>query len=278
MDSAVQSAKRSGRRRVGRPSQQVLSRKKIIETALRLLDAHGQDGFGMRDIAAELGVRASALYNHVEGKEDIFRGIRELIGERISGEMFETDPWDVALVAWAREYRDAFAAHPPTIALLAVMPLHPESSVSLAYDRVIRSLAAEGWSRDEALNILVSLESFILGSALDAAAAPDMMDPGPRADVPEFSAAYAARAVLVERTATPPADLAFETGLRLILNGLRAERAERSGRRRPDRSGVPGEPASGPAPEAQDSADPSEDAPRTAQARPVPSSGYSSAS
>ncbi|WP_449281054.1 TetR/AcrR family transcriptional regulator [Leucobacter sp.] len=226
MDEAESTGK-TARRRVGRPSEQVLSRKMIIETALRLLDEHGQDGFGMRDIASELGVRPSALYNHVDGKDDIFRGIRELIGERITGEMFDTDPWDAALIAWAREYRDAFAAHPPTIALLAVMPFHPTSSVSVAYDRVIRKLTAAGWSGDEALNILVSLESFILGSALDAAAAPDMMDPGPREDVPGFSAAYRARQRLVERTGTAPADLAFETGLRLFLNGLRAERPAR---------------------------------------------------
>ena len=211
-------------RRVGRPSEQVLSRKMIIETALRLLDEHGQDGFVIRDIANELRVRPSALYNHIDGKEDIFRGIRELIGERITGDMFETDPWDTALIAWARRYREAFAAHPPTIALLATMPFHETSLVPIAYDRIIRRLTEAGWGNDEALNIIVAFESFILGSALDAAAAPDMMDPGSRTDVPVFADAYHARQRLAERTGTGPAELAFETGLRLMLNGLRAER------------------------------------------------------
>ncbi|UOR01022.1 TetR/AcrR family transcriptional regulator [Leucobacter allii] len=215
------------RRRVGRPSEQVLSRVLIVEAALALIDEHGAQGFGMRDIARSLGVRPSALYNHVENKDDIYRGIRELIGERITWDGLDDAPWDVALAAWAREYRAAFAAHPPTVALLAVMPISPTSSVSVAYDRVVHALGRGGWGRGEALNVLVALESFILGSALDAAAAPDMMDPGERDDVPEFSAAYREREELVRSTGASPADQAFETGLQLILDGLRTAAAAR---------------------------------------------------
>lgn len=214
-------------RRAGRPSVKVLSYNMIVEAALTLLDKHGNDGFGMRDIAEALGVRPSALYNHVSGKEDILRGIRERLSERITIDVITDAAWDTGLENWARDYRAEFAAHPPTIALLAVMPVHPESSVSTVYDAVIRSLHAEGWSRAEALNILVTLESFILGSALDAAAPPDMMNPGDRTDVPDFTAAYQERETLVQRTGTSPTELAFETGLQLLLNGLRAEHRAR---------------------------------------------------
>ncbi|MFD5601172.1 TetR/AcrR family transcriptional regulator [Leucobacter sp. NPDC058333] len=213
-------------RRVGRPSEQVLSRVRIVETALDLLDEHGE-GFGMRDLARELGVRPSALYNHVANKEDVFRGIREVIAGRISQAELEREPWDAALAAWARSYRDAFAAHPPTIALLAVMPFDSESDVFPSYDRIVGLLVTEGWEHAEALNILVAFESFILGSALDAAAAPDMLHAGDRDDVPEFTAAYRDREQLVTRTGTGPADQAFEAGLGLLLRGLRAEQAER---------------------------------------------------
>ena len=218
------------RRRVGRPSEQVLSRVRIIETALDLFDEHGGESFGMRDLASRLGVRASALYNHVANKDDVLRGIREVVAGRISVVELERDPWDRALAAWARSYRAAFAAHPPTVAMLAVMPFDPESEVFPAYDRIIRLLVAEGWSRAEALNVLVAIESFILGSALDAAAPADMLHPGDRDDVPSFTAAYAERAARVAESGTSPAELAFESGLRLLIGGLRAERAERAGR------------------------------------------------
>lgn len=210
-------------RRVGRPNTRVLSPELIVETALGLLDRHGEHGFNMRDIARELGVRPSALYNHVASKDDIYRGIREFIAERIARALPDDEAWDVTIASWARGYRATFAAHPPTVALLAVMPISPTSKVSVFYEHIVRKLHEAGWGRGEALSILVALESFILGSALDAAAAPDMMHPGTRTDVPTFSAAYAERDLEVAASGTSPADLAFETGLRLILNGLRAE-------------------------------------------------------
>ena len=218
------------RRRVGRPCEQVLSRVRIVETALDLLDEHGE-GFGMRDLARKLGVRPSALYNHVENKEDVLRGIREVIVGRISTRELGHEPWDVALAAWARSYRDAFAAHPPTIALLAVMPFDPNSDVFAAYDRILELLISEGWGRAAALNTLVAFESFILGSALDAAAAPDMMRARDRDDVPTFTAAYEDRERRSADTGVGPADQAFEAGLHLLLSGLRAEQRERASAR-----------------------------------------------
>ncbi|WP_442918821.1 TetR/AcrR family transcriptional regulator [Leucobacter sp. USHLN153] len=217
-----------GSRRVGRPSEGVLTRERIVETALDLLDEHGE-AFGMRDLARELGVRPSALYNHVENKEDVFRGIRELIAGRVSTRELDAEPWDSALAAWARSYRAAFAAHPPTIALLAVMPFDPSSRVFAVYERIVSLLVAEGWRRADALNILVALESFILGSALDAAAAPDMMDARERDDVPNFTAAYEDRRQREASTGDSPADQAFAAGLELLLRGLRSEQRDREG-------------------------------------------------
>lgn len=211
------------RRKVGRPSTGVLTRRLILETALRLLDENGADGFEMKDVAAALEVRPSALYNHVRGKDAVLAGVRELVGERISAEVFDHAPWHEALTQWSWEYRNAFASHPPTIALLAMTPLSPDSEVPPVYDRVIRTLHQAGWGHERALNVLVALESFILGSALDLAAAPDMLNPGPRTDTPDFSRAYAERERRIAADQKSPADLAFETGLGLFIGALRAE-------------------------------------------------------
>ncbi|GAA2177479.1 TetR/AcrR family transcriptional regulator C-terminal domain-containing protein [Leucobacter tardus] len=218
-------------RGVGRPNENVLSRVLIVETALDLLDLHGRDGFGMRDIARRLGVRPSALYNHVASKDDVFRGIREVIATRITVAPFVTQRWDEALITWAHSYREVFASHPPTIALLAVMPFETDSEIFGTYEQVIEVLYREGWERAEALNILVAMESFILGSALDAAAPADMMSPGDRADIPHFSAAYAERDMRTADSGAGPADQAFEAGLNLLIAGLEAQRSARAASR-----------------------------------------------
>lgn len=211
------------KRRVGRPSKSVLSRRLILETGLRLIDQHGAQGVGMRAIAKELGVRPSALYNHVAGQDDLVAGVRELISDRISVEMFASQPWDQALAAWAAHYRGTFAAHPPTIAMLAVLPLSENSATSGMYEVVIAGLVRGGWSGEQALTLVVALESFILGSALDMAADDDMLDPGCRDDVPEFTAAFRDRARALAERGGNPADASFELGLRALLTGFRAE-------------------------------------------------------
>lgn len=213
------------RRRAGRPKQNVLSPRLIHETALRLIDQHGVDGAGMRAIAAELGVRPSSLYNHVAGQAELIAGVRDLISERISTAQFVELPWDEALEQWALEYRLAFASHPPTVALLAVQPLDAESAASLMYDAVAAGLMRAGWPEDRALSVMVALECFILGAALDLAADPTMLDPGNRSDVPAFSTAYRARGDALAASGSSPADDAFKIGLRAMLAGLRAEYA-----------------------------------------------------
>lgn len=211
------------RRRAGRPKTPLLSRQLIVETALRLLDAHGESGASMREVARELGVRPSALYNHVSGYEGLIAGIRELISDRIDVSCFDRETWDSALIGWASSYRAVFAAHPPTIALLATQPLGPNSRTSTMYDRVTEALVSAGWPQEKALSVIVAIESFVLGSALDAAADAAMLDPGPRDDVPNFAAAYVARDQHLAQVGESPADEAFGLGIRALVRGLRDE-------------------------------------------------------
>lgn len=213
----------------GRPRTAVLNRGLILDTALRLLDERGEQGAGIRDIARELGVRPSALYNHIAGQDDLIDGVRELVSDRIDADGFRELPWDAAVDRWARSYRSAFAAHPPTIAMLAVRPLVAGSRTSRMYDRVCAGLQEAGWPEAEVLAVVVALECFILGAALDQSAPDDMLNPGEDAAVPGFRAAYDARAAALG--GARPAELAFEIGLAAMLDGLRGRYAVLRGER-----------------------------------------------
>lgn len=233
------------RRGSGRPRTTVLTRELILSTALRLLDERGEDGAGMRDIARELGVRPSALYNHISGQDDLIAGIRELVSDRIDVSGFGVLPWDAAVAQWARSYRDAFARHPPTIALLAVRPLAGATRTNEMYDAVCAGLVDAGWPESEVLTVVVALENFILGAALDHTAPDDMFDLSeevagemsadepsaaePAAsearDFPHFTSAYESRAAALN--GSRPTDLAFELGLEALLVGLRSRYSAR---------------------------------------------------
>src|SRR5690242_2317187 len=56
-----------------------LSRDRILEAALELVDEHGLDALTMRKLGRELGFEAMSLYNYVASKEDVIDGMLELV-------------------------------------------------------------------------------------------------------------------------------------------------------------------------------------------------------
>jgi AcrR family transcriptional regulator len=209
----------SDRRRAGRPTVAILDRARIVEAGLRLLDQSGVEGFTMARLASELRVQPSALYNHVTGKEDVLSGIRERVSDRIDVSEFLVKPWNEAVIGWAYSYRGAFAAHPPTIAMFAIMPVSDARITMAMYEQVVTSFIAGGWPEAKVLSVIVALESFILGSALDSIAPVDMLDPGEaRTQFPQLARVTRARSDEVHGAEIP--DDAFSEGLRALVTGL----------------------------------------------------------
>ena len=59
-----------------------MSRRRVLEEALRFADREGLEALTMRKLGAELGVEAMSLYNHVPNKGALLDGMVEvLLGE-----------------------------------------------------------------------------------------------------------------------------------------------------------------------------------------------------
>src|SRR3954465_5196757 len=56
-----------------------LSRDRILQAALELVDARGIDSLTMRRLGQELGFEAMSLYNHVANKDDVVDGMLDLV-------------------------------------------------------------------------------------------------------------------------------------------------------------------------------------------------------
>ncbi len=54
----------------------------ILNKSLKLFSDRGYEGVTMRDIAAEVGIKAASIYNHFKGKEDIFCCLLEEMARR----------------------------------------------------------------------------------------------------------------------------------------------------------------------------------------------------
>lgn len=209
----------TGARRAGRPRKAVLNRERITEHALDLVSEDGYETLTMQRLAKSLGVSPSALYNHVDSKQDLLQWIQELVMADIDTSVFDTESIQKALVHWATCYRNVFARHIPLIPVIAVLPVSDSPRTLGMYERVAEALADYGMAENEIIPTIVALESFIFGSAMDTAAPHDIFDTSNHQDLtPHFTQAVAAQRASKLNTS----DDSFQRGLAAMVSGLLA--------------------------------------------------------
>ncbi|MGA7204556.1 MAG: TetR/AcrR family transcriptional regulator [Specibacter sp.] len=211
---------RQARRRAGRPPHALLGHAQITKAALKLVTRDGYKALTMSGLAKALNVAPSALYNHVESKQDVLLLVQDAIMERVDVSAFGTRPWDEAVRLWAHSYRDVFSAHVPLIPVIALLPVTNAPQTITMYEAVTKGFVQAGWPQGHIINAIVALESFIFGSAYDVNAPHDIFAPGElAAQAPNFTAA-------VEHRRSPAgqgdANAAFSLGLDAMISGLAA--------------------------------------------------------
>src|SRR5438445_11968614 len=67
----------AAKRRAGHGAAALPTREVILDTAERLFAARGVEGVAVRDLAREMGITASSLYNHFPGKQALYDAVLE---------------------------------------------------------------------------------------------------------------------------------------------------------------------------------------------------------
>jgi AcrR family transcriptional regulator len=88
-----------------------LTRERIADAAMAIVDADGLGGLNMRRLADELGTGPASLYAHVSGKDELL----QLLIDRVAGEVphIEPDPerWQEQVKEYLRAVRKVLVAH-----------------------------------------------------------------------------------------------------------------------------------------------------------------------
>jgi AcrR family transcriptional regulator len=141
-----------------------LTRQRILRTALDHADTQGLASLSLHRVAAELGVKAMSLYNHVDGKDALLDGLVEMMWAEVplpaTGRGLED-----ALRQLAGDVHGLVLRHPRTAPLLTsrcVMPTH-ELEVLDAYLTILRGA---GLAEARAAEILRTLYAYALGFGL----------------------------------------------------------------------------------------------------------------
>lgn len=213
-----------------------LTKEQIVETAIELLDEEGLDGLNMRSLGKRLGSAATAVYWHVQSKDNLILLVGDRVWEEIGLPDLDAVGWRAAATELATGLHAMFSRHPW---LVQAFGSHLFYGVSKArYDEC--SLAvyeAGGFTGAAADRAAGTVFTFVLGSVLGVAAQASLTrrlsrDGGDAAAAFQETldkAADIARQFprLRSRVETPsPGDYAtapadtFEFGLQALLDGL----------------------------------------------------------
>ncbi|GAA1497893.1 TetR/AcrR family transcriptional regulator [Paeniglutamicibacter kerguelensis] len=200
---------------MARPSSPKLSAPAIAAAALELVDAHGE--FTIPHLAKVMGVSPSSLYNHVSSKDDII----EMMRGQAMGEIELPDPdtdWVQALRQIAKGYMRSYSKHPRLIPLLTAHTVRDELTLRV-YDLLAEAFARGRFSASDSLAAITVLDSFVLGSALDAAAPSQVWESNEDSSEAWRTALEAGLAV------SDRAQTTFEYGLEILLAGFSLQAA-----------------------------------------------------
>ena len=201
--------------------RQPLSRRRVLEEAMRFVDREGLEALTMRKLGAELGVEAMSLYNHVPNKSALLDGMVEvLLGE------LEIPPenhgWEERIREGYRAFRRLAYEHPNVFPLLVNRPPDTMDGVWLV-EEFLKTLQEAGFGKETALHAFRSLSSYTFGYAMAEIRGFALEPDGSRLGAHRLSPEKFPRiSELKPQLEKVDHDAEFEFGLDLILSGLRA--------------------------------------------------------
>jgi TetR/AcrR family tetracycline transcriptional repressor len=220
------------RNRGGRPraGQEPLSRGRILDYALRLVDEEGMDALTMRRLGAELGVNPMSIYHHLPGKDAVISGLVELVFSGMEVSYPDGSPWQDRVRAWAEAYRDLVRSHPNLVFEIVSNAAAATEAVLLVNEPLYGALEETDLPPAEVVWAADSVVDFVHGFALAEGAQPsghsfdrrdllERLEAGGADGLPATSRVFGA---LTRDEARYDFDRGFDAGLGILLIGIEA--------------------------------------------------------
>ena len=211
----------------GTKQREKLSRARVIDAALRVMDAEGLEAVSMRRIAREVGVEPMSLYNHVRDKDDLREGIRlRVFSEFVFPDLDQNDPYENGRRV-AHSWRNLLKAHPNMLELLAEEHAPPSSLEAFSAMEVALSvLRSMGVPEAEVVQVFHAFGGYIQGFTMmehqmdfQKHGGPDgLADLSRRIDAAQLPCVAAALPYMADCDL----DAQFALGLDLMVQGIRA--------------------------------------------------------
>jgi AcrR family transcriptional regulator len=140
-----------------------LSRERIVDAAVALLDEEGTARLTMRRLADRLGAGSTTLYWHVKTKDDVL----DLALDHVFGEADLPEPgadWRGSVIALIERWRDTMLRHPWSAALFGRPMLGP--NVLTRSEFLHSTLLAAGFTEPDLTAAAYAVSNYVIGSGL----------------------------------------------------------------------------------------------------------------
>lgn len=217
-----------------RRTREPLSREAIVDAALRVLARGGVGALTMRAVAEELGAGASAIYWHVDNKEQLVQLVLDRVVEELPRPEPDSARWQEQLRQAARDARALMRRYPGIAHLsLGRVPLGPNAIRHIEWQL---SVLRAGGLPDRVVALASDLLFLYVGGfAYEESLG--MASPGGEGSFEEFVEAMRSYFASLPRAAFPNVagladeltgygrDERFEFGLDILIAGIAAQRS-----------------------------------------------------
>lgn len=145
---------------------ELLTRERIVEAAMRVIDADGIDALSMRRLGSELDVNPMAAYHYVPNKAALYDLILDAVMSGIDLTTIDpAAPVDERLKQAARAYQAAILRHPRAIPVLASRSVRTISALR-PVEAFVQLLFEIGLDTTQALAAVDAMAQYILGGVM----------------------------------------------------------------------------------------------------------------
>jgi TetR/AcrR family transcriptional regulator, tetracycline repressor protein len=147
-----------------RPKVPLISKRRVCEVALEIIDQEGIDALSIRRLADRIGVNGASLYHHFESKEDILAGAALAALSEVRIPTSTDEDWKLWFLRNILSLKTALEKHPD---LIPILIRRNALRIGLSeIDSTFALLEAQGLPIGMAWTLMESLEALVMGTVM----------------------------------------------------------------------------------------------------------------
>lgn len=139
-----------------------MTRDRIVDEAIALLDEEGERSLSMRRLAGRLGVSTMSTYHYVANKDELVEAVADRLMQQLELPR-PTTPWPDAVRSMGWSFHRLVVEHPAAFRVM-IGGRRPAAMLRAA-EHCVAILASQGFDEATALRVLRTTVRYLMGSA-----------------------------------------------------------------------------------------------------------------